>query len=298
MNALKPPLARAPRTSSLSAWAIPTARPAARRRQIVRGRPQPARHRSRVEGIPAWPGAAPLLHSPLRLELEPDSEVIVTFGPLGPRQPRSGDHAPVDVVLAPPHNPILIRLHHASPLTARSGRAGPEFFEILTARSASPCRGSDRAGDRLALQPTAYVGRPSFLEKSSPSPARRPVVDQRPAMPSFSRPPTPSLPGARGPDVAVECTYMSRPILWRLADRLRVRQVALIGALAAVNPISITRFTPVQAAAGAALTGLRHRRANRRSTMPARCLSNARPRPGGHPSPRRACSPGLPIPSL
>jgi alanine-synthesizing transaminase len=199
------------------------------------------------------------------VDLDPDSEVIVTLGSKeGLANLAQAITAPGDVVLAPnPSYPIhqfgfiiagaAIRSIPAAP--------GPEFFEIL-----------DRAVRYTVPQPrvlvigypsnpTAYVADLAFYEQVvafARAHGLWVISDLAYAEIYFGATPTPSILEVAGAkEVAVEFTSMSKTYSmagWRIG--FAVGNPILIGALARVKSyLDYGAFTPIQAAAVAALNG-------------------------------------------
>jgi alanine-synthesizing transaminase len=199
------------------------------------------------------------------VELDPDSEVIVTLGSKeGLANLAQAITAPGDVVLAPnPSYPIHTFGFIIAGAAIRSIPAapGPDFFEIL-----------DRAVRYTVPQPkvlvigypsnpTAYVADLAFYERVvafARAHGLWVISDLAYAEIYFGDTPTPSIlqvPGAK--EVAVEFTSMSKTYSmagWRIG--FAVGNAALVGALARVKSyLDYGAFTPIQAAAVAALNG-------------------------------------------
>ncbi|MFN3388491.1 MAG: LL-diaminopimelate aminotransferase [Allosphingosinicella sp.] len=199
------------------------------------------------------------------VDLDPDAEVIVTLGSKeGLANLAQAITAPGDVVLAPnPSYPIhqfgfiiagaAIRSIPAAP--------GPDFFTRLelSLRYSVPRPSVLVIG--YPSNPTAYVADLPFYEKVvdfARAHGLWVISDLAYAEIYFGDTPTPSIlqvPGAM--DVAVEFTSMSKTYSmagWRIGFAVGNRE--LIGALARVKSyLDYGAFTPVQAAAVAALNG-------------------------------------------
>jgi alanine-synthesizing transaminase len=197
--------------------------------------------------------------------LDPDSEVIVTLGSKeGLANLAQAITAPGDVVLAPnPSYPIhqfgfiiagaAIRSIPAAP--------GPEFFDSLE----RAVRYTVPAPKVLVIgypsNPTAYVADLAFYERVVAFAREHGlwvISDLAYAEIYFGDTPTPSIlqvPDAK--DVAIEFTSMSKTYTmpgWRIG--FAVGNPALVGALARVKSyLDYGAFTPIQAAAVAALNG-------------------------------------------
>ena len=199
------------------------------------------------------------------VELDPDSEVIVTLGSKeGLANLAQAITAPGDVVLAPnPSYPIHTFGFIIAGAAIRSIPAapGPDFFDSL-----------DRAVRYTVPQPkvlvigypsnpTAYVADLAFYEKVVEFAKEHKLwvlSDLAYAEIYFGDTPTPSIlqvPGAM--DVAIEFTSMSKTYSmagWRIGFAVGNRQ--LISALTRVKSyLDYGAFTPIQAAAVAALNG-------------------------------------------
>ncbi|MDB5667637.1 MAG: LL-diaminopimelate aminotransferase [Alphaproteobacteria bacterium] len=199
------------------------------------------------------------------VELDPDSEVIVTLGSKeGLANLAQAITAPGDVVLAPnPSYPIhqfgfiiagaAIRSIPAAP--------GPDFFDMLerAVRYTVPTPKVLVIG--YPSNPTAYVADLAFYEKVVAFAREHGlwvISDLAYAEIYFGDEPTPSIlqvPGAS--EVAIEFTSMSKTYSmagWRMGFAVGNRQ--LIGALTRVKSyLDYGAFTPIQAAAVAALNG-------------------------------------------
>jgi len=199
------------------------------------------------------------------VELDPDSEVIVTLGSKeGLANLAQAITAPGDVVLAPnPSYPIhqfgfiiagaAIRSIPAAP--------GPDFFDSLE----RAVRYTVPAPKVLVIgypsNPTAYVADLAFYERVVAFAREHGlwvISDLAYAEIYFGDTPTPSIlqvPDAK--DVAIEFTSMSKTYTmpgWRIGFAVGNR--VLVGALARVKSyLDYGAFTPIQAAAVAALNG-------------------------------------------
>jgi len=199
------------------------------------------------------------------VELDHDSEVIVTLGSKeGLANLAQAITAPGDVVLAPnPSYPIHTFGFIIAGAAIRSIPAapGPDFFAIL-----------DRAVRYTVPQPrvlvigypsnpTAYVADLAFYEQVvafARAHGLWVISDLAYAEIYFGDRPTPSILQVKGAkEVAVEFTSMSKTYSmagWRIG--FAVGNAQLIGALARVKSyLDYGAFTPVQAAAVAALNG-------------------------------------------
>lgn len=199
------------------------------------------------------------------VELDPESEVIVTLGSKeGLANLAQAITAPGDVVLAPnPSYPIhqfgfiiagaAIRSIPAAP--------GPEFFHILDRAVRYTVPRPTVLVIGYPSNPTAYVADLAFYEQVVAFAREHGlwvISDLAYAEIYFGETPTPSIlqvPGAR--DVAVEFTSMSKSYSmagWRIG--FAVGNHLLIAALARVKSyLDYGAFTPIQAAAVAALNG-------------------------------------------
>jgi alanine-synthesizing transaminase len=199
------------------------------------------------------------------VELDPESEVIVTLGSKeGLANLAQAITAPGDVVLAPnPSYPIhqfgfilagaAIRSIPAAP--------GPDFFDMIERAMRYTVPKPSVLVIGYPSNPTAYTADLAFYEKVV-AVAREHglwvISDLAYAEIYFGQTPTPSIlqvPGGR--DVAVEFTSMSKTYSmagWRIG--FAVGNSTLIAALARVKSyLDYGAFTPVQAAAVAALNG-------------------------------------------
>ena len=199
------------------------------------------------------------------VELDPESEVIVTLGSKeGLANLAQAITAPGDVVLAPnPSYPIhqfgfilvgaAIRSIPAAP--------GPEFFEIVERAMRYTVPKPSVLVIGYPSNPTAYVADLAFYERVVGFAREHGlwvISDLAYAEIYFGDTPTPSIlqvPGAR--DVAIEFTSMSKTYSmpgWRIGFAVGNRE--LVAALARVKSyLDYGAFTPVQAAAVAALNG-------------------------------------------
>jgi alanine-synthesizing transaminase len=199
------------------------------------------------------------------VELDPDSEVIVTLGSKeGLANLAQAITAPGDVVLAPnPSYPIhqfgfiiagaAIRSIPAAP--------GPDFFDSLERAVRYTVPKPTVLVIGYPSNPTAYVADLAFYERVvgfAKEHGLWVISDLAYAEIYFGDTPTPSIlqvPGAR--EVAVEFTSMSKTYSmagWRIGFAVGNRE--LIGALGRVKSyLDYGAFTPIQAAAVAALNG-------------------------------------------
>ncbi len=199
------------------------------------------------------------------VDLDPDDQVIVTLGSKeGLANLAQAITAPGDVVLAPnPSYPIhqfgfiiagaVIRSIPAAP--------GPDFFDRLE----SSLRYSVPRPSVLVIgypsNPTAYVADLDFYEKVVAFARENKlwvISDLAYAEIYFGNAPTPSILQVKDAmDVAVEFTSMSKTYSmagWRIGFAVGNRE--LIGALGRVKSyLDYGAFTPIQAAATAALNG-------------------------------------------
>jgi alanine-synthesizing transaminase len=227
----------------------------------------PRAHRySASKGIPGLRKAqAAYYQRRFGVELDPDSEVIVTLGSKeGLANLAQAITAPGDVVLAPnPSYPIhqfgfiiagaAIRSIPAAP--------GPEFFEILERAVRFTVPRPTVLVIGYPSNPTAYVADLFFYEKVVAFAREHGlwvISDLAYAEIYFGDEPTPSLLQVTGAkEVAVEFTSMSKTYSmagWRIG--FAVGNPTLIAALARVKSyLDYGAFTPVQAAAVAALNG-------------------------------------------
>ena len=172
--------------------------------------------------------------------------------------------APGDAVLAPnPTYPIHSFGFIIAGAAVRSIPAapGPDFFERLDKAMATPCRGPRCWSS--AIRPTRPPMSPTSpsTRSSSPSPASMSLIvisDLAYAEIYFGDTPTPSILQVAGAkDVAVEFTSMCKTYSmagWRIG--FAVGNERLIAALTRVKSyLDYGAFTPIQAAAVAALNG-------------------------------------------
>ncbi|MGZ8336326.1 MAG: LL-diaminopimelate aminotransferase [Allosphingosinicella sp.] len=227
----------------------------------------PRAHRySASKGIPGLRKAqAGYYQRRFGVELDPDSEVIVTLGSKeGLANLAQAITAPGDVVLAPnPTYPIhqfgfiiagaAIRSIPAAP--------GPEFFDSLDRAVRFTVPKPTVLVIGYPSNPTAYVADLPFYEQVVAFAREHGlwvISDLAYAEIYFGNEPTPSIlqvPGAK--EVAVEFTSMSKTYSmagWRMG--FAVGNPMLVGALARVKSyLDYGAFTPIQAAAVAALNG-------------------------------------------
>jgi len=199
------------------------------------------------------------------VELDPDSEVIVTLGSKeGLANLAQAITAPGDVVLAPnPSYPIHTFGFIIAGAAIRSIPAapGPDFFAILERAVRYTVPQPKVLVIGYPSNPTAYVADLAFYEQVvafARTHGLWVISDLAYAEIYFGDVATPSIlqvPGAK--EVAVEFTSMSKTYSmagWRIG--FAVGNAALVGALARVKSyLDYGAFTPVQAAAVAALNG-------------------------------------------
>jgi alanine-synthesizing transaminase len=199
------------------------------------------------------------------VELDPDSEVIVTLGSKeGLANLAQAITAPGDVVLAPnPSYPIHTFGFIIAGAAIRSIPAapGPDFFAILERAVRYTVPRPKVLVIGYPSNPTAYVADLAFYEQVvgfARAHGLWVISDLAYAEIYFGATPTPSIlqvAGAR--EVAVEFTSMSKTYSmagWRIG--FAVGNAALVGALARVKSyLDYGAFTPIQAAAVAALNG-------------------------------------------
>jgi alanine-synthesizing transaminase len=199
------------------------------------------------------------------VDLDPDSEVIVTLGSKeGLANLAQAITAPGDVVLAPnPSYPIHTFGFIIAGAAIRSIPAapGPDFFEILERSLRYTVPKPTVLVIGYPSNPTAYVADLPFYEKVVDFAREHGlwvISDLAYAEIYFGDEPTPSIlqvPGAK--DVAVEFTSMSKTYSmagWRIG--FAVGNPYLVGALGRVKSyLDYGAFTPIQAAAVAALNG-------------------------------------------
>ena len=199
------------------------------------------------------------------VELDPDSEVIVTLGSKeGLANLAQAITAPGDVVLAPnPSYPIHAFGFIIAGAAIRSIPAapGPEFFTRLEFAMRYTVPKPSVLVIGYPSNPTAYVADLAFYEKIVAFARENGlwvISDLAYAEIYFGEEPTPSIlqvPGAK--EVAIEFTSMSKTYSmagWRIGFAVGNR--TLVGALTRVKSyLDYGAFTPVQAAATAALNG-------------------------------------------
>jgi alanine-synthesizing transaminase len=228
---------------------------------------KPGAHRySASKGIPGLRKAqASYYQRRFGVQLDPDREVIVTFGSKeGLANLAQAITAPGDTVLAPnPSYPIHSFGFIIAGATVRSIPAapGPDFFERLDKAMAYTVPRPKVLVIGYPSNPTAYVADLAFYEKLVGFAREHGLIvisDLAYAEIYFGDTPTPSIlqvAGAR--DVAVEFTSMSKTYSmagWRIG--FAVGNERLIAALTRVKSyLDYGAFTPVQAAAVAALNG-------------------------------------------
>jgi alanine-synthesizing transaminase len=199
------------------------------------------------------------------VSLDPDSEVIVTLGSKeGLANLAQAITAPGDVVLAPnPSYPIHTFGFIIAGAAIRSIPAapGPEFFEALDRAVRFTVPQPKVLVIGYPSNPTAYTVDLAFYEKIVAFARENDlwvISDLAYAEIYFGDQPTPSIlqvPGAK--EVAVEFTSMSKTYSmagWRMG--FAVGNPDLVGALGRVKSyLDYGAFTPIQAAATAALNG-------------------------------------------
>ena len=199
------------------------------------------------------------------VSVDPDNEVIVTLGSKeGLANLAQAITAPGDVVLAPnPSYPIHTFGFIIAGAAIRSIPAapGPDFFERLERAVRYTVPRPKVLVIGYPSNPTAYTADLAFYEKIIAFARKNElwvISDLAYAEIYFGEAPTPSIlqvPGAK--EVAVEFTSMSKTYSmagWRIG--FAVGNPALIGALGRVKSyLDYGAFTPVQAAAVAALNG-------------------------------------------
>src|SRR3954463_9174002 len=199
------------------------------------------------------------------VDLDPESEVIVTLGSKeGLANLAQEITAPGDVVLAPnPTYPIHTFGFIIAGAAIRSIPAAPgeEFFERLTNAMRFTVPRPKVLVVVYPSTPTAYVADLPFYERLVAFAREHELIvisDLAYAEIYFGETPTPSILQVQGAkDVAVEFTSMSKTYSmagWRIG--FAVGNARLIGALGRVKSyLDYGAFTPVQAAAVAALNG-------------------------------------------
>jgi alanine-synthesizing transaminase len=228
---------------------------------------KPTAHRySASKGIPGLRKAQAAYYARrFNVALDPDSEVIVTLGSKeGLANLAQAITAPGDVVLAPnPSYPIHQFGFIIAGAAVRSIPAAPgdEFFEMLERAMRYTVPKPTVLVIGYPSNPTAYVADLPFYERVVAI-AREyglwVISDLAYAEIYFGDAPTPSIlqvPGAK--DVAIEFTSMSKTYSmagWRIGFAVGNR--TLINALTRVKSyLDYGAFTPIQAAACAALNG-------------------------------------------
>ena len=228
---------------------------------------KPTAHRySASKGIPGLRKAqAAYYQRRWNVELDPDREVIVTLGSKeGLANLAQAITAPGDVVLAPnPSYPIHTFGFIIAGAAIRSIPAapGPDFFTRLEMAMRFTVPRPKVLVVGYPSNPTAYVADLEFYRKLIDFAREAGLVvisDLAYAEIYFGEVPTPSIlqvEGAR--DIAVEFTSMSKTYSmagWRIG--FAVGNARLIGALTRVKSyLDYGAFTPIQAAAVAALNG-------------------------------------------
>ena len=199
------------------------------------------------------------------VELDPDSEVIVTLGSKeGLANLAQAITAPGDVILAPnPSYPIHSFGFIIAGAAIRSIPAAPgdEFFERLRMAMRYTVPRPKALVIGYPSNPTAYVADVAFYERLVAFAREHQIwiiSDLAYAEIYFGEVPTPSLLAVEGAkEVAVEFTSMSKTYSmagWRIGFAVGNRE--LIGALTRVKSyLDYGAFTPIQAAAVAALNG-------------------------------------------
>ncbi len=228
---------------------------------------KPTAHRySASKGIPGLRKAqAAYYKRRWNVDLDPDSEVIVTLGSKeGLANLAQAITAPGDVVLAPnPSYPIHTFGFIIAGAAIRSIPAapGPEFFDRLEMAMRYTVPRPKVLVVGYPSNPTAYVADLPFYQRLVDFARANDVIvisDLAYAEIYFGDEPTPSILQATGAkEVAVEFTSMSKTYSmagWRMG--FAVGNARLIGALTRVKSyLDYGAFTPIQAAATAALNG-------------------------------------------
>ena len=228
---------------------------------------KPTAHRySASKGIPGLRKAqAAYYKRRWDVDLDPDSEVIVTLGSKeGLANLAQAITAPGDVVLAPnPSYPIHTFGFIIAGAAIRSIPAapGPEFFDRLEMAMRYTVPRPKVLVVGYPSNPTAYVADLPFYQRLVNFAREHDLIvisDLAYAEIYFGDVPTPSILQAEGAkDVAVEFTSMSKTYSmagWRMG--FAVGNKRLIGALTRVKSyLDYGAFTPIQAAATAALNG-------------------------------------------
>jgi alanine-synthesizing transaminase len=228
---------------------------------------KPTSHRySASKGIPGLRKAqAAYYKRRWNVDLDPDSEVIVTLGSKeGLANLAQAITAPGDVVLAPnPSYPIHTFGFIIAGAAIRSIPAapGPAFFDRLEMAMRYTVPRPKVLVVGYPSNPTAYVADLPFYQRLVDFARANDVIvisDLAYAEIYFGDEPTPSILQATGAkEVAVEFTSMSKTYSmagWRMG--FAVGNARLIGALTRVKSyLDYGAFTPIQAAATAALNG-------------------------------------------
>ena len=228
---------------------------------------KPTAHRySASKGIPGLRKAqAAYYKRRWNVDLDPDSEVIVTLGSKeGLANLAQAITAPGDVVLAPnPSYPIHTFGFIIAGAAIRSIPAapGPEFFDRLEIAMRYTVPRPKVLVVGYPSNPTAYVADLPFYQRLVDFARAHDLIvisDLAYAEIYFGDEPTPSILQATGAkEVAVEFTSMSKTYSmagWRMG--FAVGNARLIGALTRVKSyLDYGAFTPIQAAATAALNG-------------------------------------------
>jgi alanine-synthesizing transaminase len=228
---------------------------------------KPTAHRySASKGIPGLRKAqAAYYKRRWDVDLDPDSEVIVTLGSKeGLANLAQAITAPGDVVLAPnPSYPIHTFGFIIAGAAIRSIPAapGPEFFDRLEMAMRYTVPRPKVLVVGYPSNPTAYVADLPFYQRLVDFARAHDLIvisDLAYAEIYFGDEPTPSILQATGAkEVAVEFTSMSKTYSmagWRMG--FAVGNARLIGALTRVKSyLDYGAFTPIQAAATAALNG-------------------------------------------
>ena len=228
---------------------------------------KPTAHRySASKGIPGLRKAqAAYYKRRWNVDLDPDSEVIVTLGSKeGLANLAQAITAPGDVVLAPnPSYPIHTFGFIIAGAAIRSIPAapGPEFFDRLEMAMRYTVPRPKVLVVGYPSNPTAYVADLPFYQRLVDFARANDLIvisDLAYAEIYFGDEPTPSILQTTGAkEVAVEFTSMSKTYSmagWRMG--FAVGNARLIGALTRVKSyLDYGAFTPIQAAATAALNG-------------------------------------------
>jgi alanine-synthesizing transaminase len=228
---------------------------------------KPTSHRySASKGIPGLRKAqAAYYQRRFNVTLDPDQEVIVTLGSKeGLANLAQAITAPGDVVLAPnPSYPIHSFGFIIAGAAVRSIPAAPgdEFFDRLTSAMRFTVPRPKVLVIGYPSNPTAYVADLAFYERLVAFAREHELIvisDLAYAEIYYGDTPTPSILQVKGAkDVAVEFTSLSKTYSmagWRIG--FAVGNAKLIDALGRVKSyLDYGAFTPVQAAACAALNG-------------------------------------------